>query len=131
MIAPLTTRGAHLSATQSAVERLLLEEGIAIDRADDADEALRRFASEEHDLMILTHDEPAPEAGDVARGVQALRARAAQEGRRFVPVLMMSSAPELAAAAEARSLGADDVLPLTLTPQLCCARVRAYLALSA
>lgn len=131
MIAPLGARYSHPSAAQATIERLLLEDGIGIDHAGSAGEALSRFTSEEHDLVILTHDESTPGAQALAEGVSSLRARAAALGRRFVPVLMMSSAPEHAAAQEARSLGADDVLSLAVSPQIAHARVRAYLALSA
>ncbi len=131
MIAPIEARGAGPSVPQTAIERMLLEDGFAIDHAADAGEAARRFASEEHDMVILTHEHPTLEVMTGARAVHGLRVRAAQEGRRYVPVLMLSSAPEQAALFEAKTLGADDILPLTAIPQVTLLRLRAYLALSA
>lgn len=128
-------RGAALSSSQSAIERILNEEGVVIDHAGDATDAVLRFTSDEHDLMILTHHEGhqalAAAAVQGARAIQSLRSRTAQEGRRFVPVLMLTDASEHDALSEARELGADDVLPIGLPPQQAAARVRAYLALSA
>lgn len=147
MIAPITPfpfapasagpayRGGPPLSSQSTIERILSEEGVVIDHAGDATDAVRRFASDEHDLVILTHDETsqtlAAAASQGARAIQSLRTRAAQEGRRFVPVLMLTNASEHDAFSEARELGADDVLPIGLPPQQAAARVRAYLALSA
>lgn len=130
LIAPIDARGAHPSAPQVSIERILHDEGIIIDHATDAADAARRFASAEHDLLILTHDDLAQAPRAVAQAVSGLRARAAQEGRRYVPVLVLTSAPEHTATSEAKNLGADDVLGLGTAPQLLCSRVRAYLALS-
>jgi signal transduction histidine kinase len=146
MIAPTQARPAHASAAQAVMERMLQDEGVALDHAADVGEAARRFSPEEHDLILLTWspEDPIGDAPESAQAhdrdrareeIRALRARLL-EGRRpvHVPVLLLSAAPEPAAVAEARAVGADDVLTIGQNgagPALCCARVRAYLALSA
>ncbi|MDW8280892.1 MAG: hypothetical protein RMK29_04215 [Myxococcales bacterium] len=129
LIAPLGGNPPPPCAAQLALEQRLIEEGVHIDHAATAQQALEGAWA--HDLLILTQDKTSDGAPLVAEGVLALRRRAAQQGRRHLPVLMLSAAPEHDAAHQARHLGADDVLSLSLPPQLACSRVRAYLALAA
>lgn len=111
--------------------RLLQDDNVAVDLAGDAADAARRFISDEHDLLILTHDEGRVPVAQGARVLLALRQRTAQEGRRHVPVLMLlGAAADETTFTEAMDLGVDDVLTGDMPGPQAVARVRAYLALA-
>jgi DNA-binding response OmpR family regulator len=100
-----------------SVARVLRRDGIAADIAGDGEEALRRAAVVDYDVVVLDRDLPRMHGDDVCR---ALVARGGD-----TKVLMLTASGTIAERVEGLSLGADDYLPKPFAYAELLARIRA------
>jgi DNA-binding response OmpR family regulator len=106
----------HAELAES-VARVLRRDGIAADLAADGEEALRRAAVVDYDVVVLDRDLPRLHGDEVCR---ALVAR--ESGTK---VLMLTASGTIAERVEGLSLGADDYLPKPFAYAELLARIRA------
>ncbi len=100
-----------------SVARMLRRDGIAADVAADGEEALRRAAVVDYDVVVLDRDLPRLHGDDVC---QALVARDGE-----TKVLMLTASGTVAERVEGLSLGADDYLAKPFAYAELLARIRA------
>jgi DNA-binding response OmpR family regulator len=101
----------------ASVARVLRRDGIAADVAADGEEALRRAAVVDYDVVVLDRDLPRLHGDEVCR---ALVARGGG-----TKVLMLTASGTIAERVEGLSLGADDYLPKPFAFAELLARIRA------
>jgi DNA-binding response OmpR family regulator len=101
----------------ASVARVLRRDGIAADIAADGEEALRRAAVVDYDVVVLDRDLPLVHGDEVCR---TLVARAGD-----TKVLMLTASGTIAERVEGLSLGADDYLPKPFAFAELLARIRA------
>jgi DNA-binding response OmpR family regulator len=101
----------------ASVARVLRREGIAADVAPDGEEALRRAAVVDYDVVVLDRDLPRLHGDEVCR---TLIARGGG-----TKVLMLTASDTVAERVEGLSIGADDYLPKPFAYAELLARVRA------
>jgi DNA-binding response OmpR family regulator len=106
----------HAELAES-VARVLRRDGIAADIAADGEEALRRAAVVDYDVVVLDRDLPR------LHGDEVCRALVAREGE--TKVLMLTASGTIAERVEGLSLGADDYLPKPFAFAELLARIRA------
>lgn len=99
------------------LERGLRREGMAVDVAFDGDEALKKAAVNQYDVVVLDRDLPVLHGDDVCRTLVADGASAR--------ILMLTASGEIDARVEGLSLGADDYLPKPFAFAELVARIRA------
>jgi DNA-binding response OmpR family regulator len=100
-----------------SVGRVLRRDGIAVDVAADGEEALRRAAVDDYDVVVLDRDLPR------LHGDEVCRALVARDGG--TKVLMLTASGTIAERVEGLSLGADDYLPKPFAFAELLARIRA------
>ena len=100
-----------------AVQAGLRREAIAADIALDGDEALRRIALADYDVLVLDRDLPGTHGDDVA----AIVAREHPDVR----ILMLTAAARLRDKVDGFALGADDYLPKPFAFEELVVRLRA------
>jgi DNA-binding response OmpR family regulator len=100
-----------------SVARVLRRDGIAADVAADGEEALRRAAVVDYDVVVLDRDLPRMHGDEVCR---ALVGRGGD-----TKVLMLTASGTIAERVEGLSLGADDYLPKPFAYAELLARIRA------
>jgi DNA-binding response OmpR family regulator len=96
----------------------LTQAGYAVVKAADAPDALRAFAAEAPDLVILDINLPSGSGFDVCRAIR-------QHAR--TPVMMLTVRGEEADLVKALEIGADDYLTKPFSPRTLLARVKALL----
>lgn len=101
----------------ASVARVLRRDGIAADVVGDGEEALRRAAVIDYDVVVLDRDLPRVHGDDVCR---ALAARGGE-----IRVLMLTAAAGVDDRVTGLSLGADDYLPKPFAFRELAARVAA------
>ena len=101
----------------ASVARVLRRDGIAADVAADGEEALRRAAVIDYDVVVLDRDLPRVHGDEVCR---TLVARGGD-----TKVLMLTASGTIAERVEGLSLGADDYLPKPFAFAELLARIRA------
>jgi DNA-binding response OmpR family regulator len=101
----------------ASVARVLRRDGIAADVAVDGEEALRRAAVVDYDVVVLDRDLPR------LHGDEVCRALVARDGP--TKVLMLTASGTIAERVEGLSLGADDYLPKPFAFAELLARIRA------
>jgi DNA-binding response OmpR family regulator len=101
----------------ASVARVLKRDGIAADVAGDGEEALRRAAVVDYDVVVLDRDLPR------LHGDEVCRALVARDGD--TKVLMLTASGTIAERVEGLSLGADDYLPKPFAFAELLARIRA------
>jgi DNA-binding response OmpR family regulator len=100
-----------------SVARVLQRDGIAADIAPDGEEALRRAAVVDYDVVVLDRDLPRLHGDEVCRELLA---------RGGPPkVLMLTASGTIADRVEGLSIGADDYLPKPFAYAELLARIRA------
>jgi DNA-binding response OmpR family regulator len=106
----------HAELAES-VARVLRRDGIAADIAPDGEEALRRAAVVDYDVVVLDRDLPRVHGDEVCRELMA-RDGAAK-------VLMLTASGTIAERVAGLSIGADDYLPKPFAYAELLARIRA------
>jgi DNA-binding response OmpR family regulator len=106
----------HAELAES-VARVLRRDGIAADIAPDGEEALRRAAVVDYDVVVLDRDLPRLHGDEVCRELMA--------GDGGAKVLMLTASGTIAERVAGLSIGADDYLPKPFAYAELLARIRA------
>ena len=100
-----------------SVARVLRRDGIAADIAADGEEALRRAAVVDYDVVVLDRDLPGTHGDEVCRSLVAERSA--------TRILMLTAAGTVKDRVDGLGLGADDYLPKPFEFAELVARIRA------
>ena len=92
------------------LKKMLLEESVAVDTAETAEEALGYLAHNKPDVIFMDHSMPGMD------GLQALRIIKENPDTATIPVMMYTSKEGEVYMSQARALGAVDILPKQLEP---------------
>ncbi|HEX4622284.1 MAG TPA: diguanylate cyclase [Myxococcaceae bacterium] len=112
-----------VAVTAAALEELLSKEGFEVQIARDGAEAIRIAGVLQVDAVLMDVEMPTMD------GLQALRLLRSAQGRRYLPVLMMSVHDDPQKRITALRLGADDFLSKPWDPEELIARLRRSLGI--
>ena len=110
-----------LETNREAMTRLLLREGLAVESADDGQEALEKLEAGAFDVVLLDVMMPRLD------GLQTLEALRSREATAELPVIMLSALQESRSVRECLEHGADDYLFKPLDRALLRVRIAACL----
>ncbi len=105
-------------SAQLLAEAALAGAGFMVHMAADGEEALRRYAEVNPDIVILDVDMPK------MTGIEACREIRLLAGTRLVPILMLTGRNDLPAISQAYAAGANDFAQKGMNPRLLVERVR-------